>query len=138
LTLYLDASALLPLFIEEARTHDAHEHLRGNVLVISDFAIAEFSSGVARRSRIGEINEAGAAAVFAALDAWTVNAARRESLTAGDIGVAIGLVRRRLDSGLRAPDAVNIAIAQRCEANLLTFDEKMARSARSLGMNVLG
>jgi hypothetical protein len=35
------------LFIEEARTYDAHEHLRGNVLLISDFAIAEFSSGVA-------------------------------------------------------------------------------------------
>lgn len=137
MTLYLDASALLPLFIEEVRTHEAHEHLRGNVLVISDVAIAEFSSGVARRSRVGEINESGAAAVFAALDAWTVNAARRESLTAGDIGVAIGLVRR-LDLGLRAPDALNIAIAQRCEANLLTFDGTMARSARSLGMSVIG
>jgi predicted nucleic acid-binding protein len=135
--LYLDASALLPLFIEEVRTHDAHEQLRGNVLVISDFAIAEFSSGVARRSRLGEITESGAAAVFAALDAWTANAARREALTAGDIGVAIGLVRR-LDLGLRAPDAINIAIAQRCEASLLTFDEKMARSARSLGMSVFG
>jgi antitoxin (DNA-binding transcriptional repressor) of toxin-antitoxin stability system len=39
--------------------------------------------------------------------------------------------------GLRAPDAVNIAIAQRCAATLLTFDEKMARSARSLGMTVI-
>jgi predicted nucleic acid-binding protein len=137
LTLYLDASVLLPLFIEEARTHDAHENLRGNVLVISDFAIAEFSSGVARRSRLGEINESGAASVYAAFDAWTANAARRESLTAGDIRVATSLVRR-LDLGLRAPDALNIAIAQRCEANLLTFDGNMARSARSLGMNVIG
>jgi len=137
LTLYLDASALLPLFIEEARTHDAHEHLRGNVLVISDFAIAEFSSGVARRSRVGEINESGAPVVFAAMDAWTANVARRESLTAGDIGVAIGFIRR-LDPGLRAADALNIAIARRCGANLLTFDGNMARSARSLGMNVLG
>jgi predicted nucleic acid-binding protein len=137
LTLYLDASALLPLFIEEARTKDAHEHLRGNVLVISDFAIAEFSSGVARRTRAGEINESGASAVFAAIDAWTGNAARRESLTVGDVGVAIGLVRR-LDLGLRAPDALNIAIAQRCEAHLLTFDGKMAQSARSLGMTVIG
>lgn len=137
MTLYLDASALLPLFIAEARTPDAHEHLRGNVLLISDFAIAEFSSGVARRCRVGEINESGAAQVFAALDAWSVNAARRESLTAGDIGVAIGLVRR-LDLGLRAPDALNIAIAQRCEAGLLTFDGNMARCARSLGMKVIG
>ena len=89
------------------------------------------------RRRVGEITESGAAWVFAALDAWTVNAARRESLTAGDIGVAIGLVWR-LELGLRAPDALNIAIAKRCEANLLTFDGKMARSARSLGMNVVG
>lgn len=137
MTLYLDASALLPLFIEDARTQDAHEHLRGNVLVISDFAIAEFSSGVAHRCRVGKINDSGAAAVFAALDAWTMNTARRESLTAGDIGLAISLVRR-LDLGLRAPDALNIAIAQRCAANLLTFDGKMARSARALGMSVLG
>ena len=137
MTLYLDASALIPLFIEEARTQEAQGHLRGNVLVISDFAIAEFSSGVARRCREGEINASGASTVFAALDAWTARAARRELLTAGDIGAAIGMVRR-LDLGLRTPDALNIAIAQRCDASLLTFDVKMARSARSLGMTVIG
>lgn len=136
MSLYLDASALLPLFIEESATKRAQDLLRGNILVISDFAVAEFSSGVARRTRLGEINESGASAVFAALDTWTVNAARRESLTAGDVGVAISLVRR-LDLGLRAPDAINIAIAQRCEAELLTFDERMARSARALGLTVI-
>jgi uncharacterized protein len=136
LSLYLDASALIPLFIEEARTNQAHESLRGNVLIISDFAIAEFSSGVAHRTRAGEINDSGAASVFAALDAWTLKTTRREMLTAGDMNVAISLVRR-LELGLRAPDAVNIAIAQRCAATLLTFDEKMARSARSLGMTVI-
>jgi uncharacterized protein len=136
LNLYLDASALLPLFIQESKTQRAHELLRGNVLVISDFAVAEFSSGVARRARLEEINDSGASAVFGALDAWMVNAARRESLTARDVSVAIGLVRK-LDLGLRAPDAINIAITQRCEAHLLTFDEKMARSARSLGLTVI-
>jgi uncharacterized protein len=136
LSLYLDASALLPLFIEEARTNQAHTSLRGNVLIISDFAVAEFSSGVARRTRAGEINESDAVSVFTALDAWTLNAARRETLTPGDVNMAISLVRR-LDLGLRAPDAVNIAIAQRCAATLLTFDEKLARSARSLGMTVI-
>jgi predicted nucleic acid-binding protein len=45
---------------------------------------------------------------------------------------------RRVDLGLRAPDAINIAIAQRCGAHLLTFDAKMARSARTLGVNVVG
>lgn len=134
--LYLDASALLPLVIQETNTSRAHELLRGNILVISDFALAEFSSGVARRVRLSEINDSGASVVFAALDAWMSNAARRESLTTGDVRVAISLLRR-LDLGLRAPDAVNIAITQRCEAQLLTFDEKMARSARSLGITVV-
>jgi len=136
LSLYLDASALLPLFIQETNTQRAHELLRGNILVISDFAVAEFSSGVARRARLGEINDSGASGVFAALDAWMSNAARREILTTGDVGVAISLVRR-LDLGLRAPDAINIAITQRCAAQLMTFDEKMARSARSLGIIVV-
>lgn len=136
MSLYVDASALVPLFIEEASTQRAHELLRGNILVISDFAIAEFSSGVARRARSGEIGEGDTASVFALLDAWVVNAAKRESLLPGDVTVATGLVRR-LDLGLRTPDAINIAIAQRCDAQLLTFDERMARSARLLGMNVV-
>jgi len=137
LSVYVDASALRPLFIQAQMTSRAHELLRGNVIIISDFAIAEFSAGVARRTRGGEIDKSGAASVLAALDTWTVNASRREPLTAGDVNVAINLVRR-LDLGLRAPDAINIAVAQRCEAILLTFDQKMARSAKLLGIPVIG
>lgn len=137
MSLYLDASALIPLFIEEASTQRAHELVRGNVLVISDFAIAEFSSGVARRTRNGEITETDAASAFALLDIWIVNAAKRESLLTGDVAVATGLVRR-LELGLRAPDAINIAIVQRCEAQLLTFDERLAHCARLVGIIVAG
>jgi predicted nucleic acid-binding protein len=135
--LYLDASALLPLFIQESRTDEAHEHLRGNVLLVSDFAIAEFSSGVARRARTGDIKESDATVVFANFDAWIADAASRENLTAGDLANATALVRR-VDLGLRAPDAINIAITQRCGAHLLTFDAKMVRSARILGVTVVG
>ena len=42
-----------------------------------------------------------------------------------------------LDLPLRTPDALNIAIAQRVGADLLTFDHKMAASARSLGTTVV-
>lgn len=136
MSLYLDASALLPLFIDEPRTNQAHESLRGNVLIISDFALAEFSSGVARRTRAKEISDSDAASVYAASDAWVLNATRRETLMPRDVNVAISLVRR-LDLALRAPDAVNIAIAQRCAATLLTYDARMARSARSLGLTVI-
>lgn len=60
----MDASALLPLFIEQARTNQAHESLRGNVLIISDFAIAEFSTGVARRARRRQYRDCSALRLF--------------------------------------------------------------------------
>jgi predicted nucleic acid-binding protein len=43
---------------------------------------------------------------------------------------------RRLDLTLRAPDAINIALAQRLEATLFTFDAKMAGAAKVLGVDV--
>ena len=137
MNLYLDASALIPLFIAEERTQDSEKALPGHVLVVSDFAVAEFSAGVARIVRMGEITESDAAAVFANFDTWLVNVAHRESTAAADVLAAIALVRR-LDLGLRTADAVNVAIAQRCEGRLLTFDEKMAGAARTLGMDVAG
>jgi len=136
LTLYLDASALIPLFITESRTVDAESALRGRVPVVSDLAIAEFSAGIARRLRMRDIDEADALTVFANFDAW-VASARRETVTAEDLLDAITLVRR-FDLGLRTPDALNLAIAKRCNASVLTFDDQMARAAQSLDLVVLG
>ena len=136
MTLYLDASALIPLFITESRTVDAESALRGRVPVVSDLAIAEFSAGIARRFRMRDIREADALTVFSNFDAW-VASARRETVTAEDLLTAITLVRR-FDLGLRTPDALNLAIATRCNASVLTFDDQMARAARSLDLEVLG
>jgi predicted nucleic acid-binding protein len=43
---------------------------------------------------------------------------------------------RRLDLDIRAPDARNIAIAQRIGATLMTFDTKMAITAQAPGVPV--
>lgn len=45
-------------------------------------------------------------------------------------------ILRRLDLNIRTGDALNIAIAQRLEATLATFDGKMAENARALGVPV--
>ena len=55
--------------------------------------------------------------------------------TSDDIARAETMLRR-LDLNLRAPDAIHIVIAQRSEAMLVTFDLKMADSARFLGVTV--
>ena len=111
--------------------------MAGQSLIASDFAAAEFSSGIARRVRMGDISEADATSVFTTFDAWIARAAQRVSLAAGDVLTALGLVRR-LDLALRTPDAVNIAIAQRCSASLFTFDAKQAAAARLVGVRVVG
>ena len=137
MTLYLDASVLIPLFIAEARTDEAQTALFGQVLIVSDLAIVETSSGVARRARMGDISQSEAATVVVSLDIWVTSSAQREILAPGDVRTALSLVWRT-DLGLRAPDAMNIAIALRRSAALFTFDFKMAEAARTLGLEVIG
>jgi predicted nucleic acid-binding protein len=62
--LYLDASVLVPLFVPESRSGEAATALVRHTLVVSDFAMAEFSSGIARRARMGEFSGADAAVIL--------------------------------------------------------------------------
>jgi uncharacterized protein len=136
-SVYLDASVLVALLTNDKLTARADAFLRNHspVLIVSDFAAAEFASAVARRVRMGEITPEDARIAFSTFDAWTARAAQRVEISAADVTVA-EVFLRRLDLTLRTPDAINIAIAQRNGAGLVTFDEKMAASARMLGTPV--
>jgi predicted nucleic acid-binding protein len=134
---YLDASIVVALVTRDVFTFRADAYLRAvaPVLIVSDFAAAEFASVVARRVRMREISQSIARATFAALDVWMIRLTERAETTTADVGAA-ALALRRLDLPLRTADALNIAIAQRIGATLMTFDEKMAASARALGVSV--
>lgn len=138
MTLYLDASVLVALFTADALTARADTYLRAHrpIVVVSDFAAAELASAIARRVRMGEIADGEARSVFTTFDAWLAKVAGRADTMAGDVAVAAAYLRR-LDLTLRTPDALHIAIAQRIGAGLLTFDEKMAASARALKVMVV-
>lgn len=135
---YLDASVLVSLFTNDILTARAETFLRSHpsVLIVSDFAATEFASAIARRVRIRLLTPNEARAAFSTFDAWTAGRARWEQMTSIDVTSAAGFLRR-LDLALRAPDAINIAIAQRIGADLLTFDVQMAAGARALGTTVL-
>ena len=137
LSVYFDASALVPLFVLDPFSVRANLAFRGRAVtpVISDFAAAEFASSIARRTRMRELNEEQAHAAFAIFDTWTINTIRVETLPA-DIRAA-EVILRRMDTTLRTPDAIHIAIAQRVGAELATFDAKMADNALSLGLPLL-
>ena len=131
---YLDASVLVALFTNDPLTARAETFLRANpwVLIVSDFAAAEFSSVIARHVRTKDIKKEDARTAFSNFDIWTVRTTKRARISTADITAAEVLLRR-IDLGLRTPDAINIAMAQRMQTTLVTFDKKMAAAARSIG-----
>lgn len=131
---YLDASVLVALFTNDPLTARAETFLRANplVLIVSDFAAAEFSSAIARHVRTKDIKKDDARIAFSNFDTWTARTAQRAHISAADISAAEVLLRR-VELALRTPDAINIAMAQRMQATLVTFDKKMVAAARSLG-----
>lgn len=122
------------MFIDDVSTARAEAFLDANaaILIVSDFAAAEFVSAIARRVRIGEITRSNARTAFAHFDDWTLSSTQRVETSTRDISAAERLLRR-LDLPLRTPDALNIAIAQRLGAAVLTFDKQMRAAVQTLG-----
>jgi predicted nucleic acid-binding protein len=133
-SVYLDASVLVALFTNDLLTARADTFLRTkpSVLIVSDFAAAEFSSVIARHVRTNDITKNDARIVFSNFDTWTASTTQRALINGADI-IGAEVLLRRLDLALRTPDALNIAIAQRMAATLVTFDKKMAAAARIIG-----
>jgi uncharacterized protein len=132
-SVYLDASVVVSLFLIDAFSERAREMLGGAAgPIVADWCVVEVSSVVAKQTRSGAITPQEAQHLFANFDAWRINLAGAET-TATDMQEAAQLVRRP-DFVMRGPDALHIAIAKRLGAKLLTFDAKMAAAASALGL----
>jgi predicted nucleic acid-binding protein len=135
---YLDANILVALLTAEPLSERADDFVRNSaeVLIVSDFAAAEFSSAIARRVRARETTTEDARKDLADFDVWVARSTERTDLNTSDIAVAVAYLRR-LDLALLTPDALHIAIARRVDAVLVTFDRAMAAAARTLGVGVM-
>ncbi len=138
MSVYLDASVLVSLFVDDANSVTAMRKVGrlSELVVVSDLAAAEFASAIARLVRVRDLAEAVASAAFRAVDSWVDENAEFVSLSSADVAAA-GAMLRRLDSPLRTPDAMNLAIAQRLGAGLITFDQKMRDVAKKAGLRVV-
>ncbi|MFZ3007150.1 MAG: type II toxin-antitoxin system VapC family toxin [Phenylobacterium sp.] len=134
MSVYFDASVLVAIFTQDAFSDRAHAYLLRErpEIAISDFARAEFASAISRSVRTGSLTAAEARSLFSDFDAWTGSSPLIET-SPQDIKVT-EVWLRRLDMNLRAPDAMNIAIAERLGASLATFDKRMAEAATALGV----
>ncbi len=137
MSVYFDASLIVSLFINDDSNERAEAYLRETspTVCVSDFAAAEFSSALNRRVRMGLLSAREARAAFGEFDTWRIRVAIRLETTAADMGMADSYLRR-LDLPLRTPDALNIALADKADAPLATFDQRMAECAKALGVAV--
>lgn len=106
-------------------------------ILVSDFARAEFIAVIGRLYRTGRLNHAMADDILAAFDTWIAGGSIAVTLIGEDVSWT-EVALRRFDLGLRAPDALHIALARRLGATLVTSDRRMERAARALGVVTVG
>ena len=137
MTAYLDASALLPILIEEAGSFAVDQFIVGiqEPLAISEFAAAEVASAVSRLVRTDILDLTDATQRLADFDAWRAVATEDVDLQASDVRLA-NIYVRRFDLKLRAPDALHAAICRRADLLLVTLDKRLAAAAIELGVSV--
>ncbi len=103
--------------------------------MVSDLASAEFASVLSRLVRTGDVLPSNATIAFGLLDRWKAQMTMAAETRSADVLTAENLIRR-LEFSLRTPDALHVALALRLGAALVTFDRKLERDARSLGVQI--
>jgi len=134
---YLDASALVKLFVPEAESDDLNEALVGaRDVVLSDLALTETASALGRRAREGLLAPAESRRLHREA-AKLAESCRRAELTPPVHRRAERLLLTFRETPLRAVDALHIALALDADAaTLVTYDPRLRAAAASQGLFV--
>jgi predicted nucleic acid-binding protein len=139
LILYLDTSLLVAALTKEAKSDRVQAWLakqRTDNLVISDWVTAEFSAALSIKLRTGKIEAAhrtAALAMFANLSADTF-------VTLPVSGLQFRTAARFADQyalGLRAGDALHLAICADHGATLCTLDRRLSEAGPVLAVRAM-
>ena len=132
-----DASVLVSLVVPEPTSFAVFEMIRMSERpLVSDFAFGEVCSAMSIRVRRREIDANEAERILSLLEDWADRSARRVTMEPKDIAQATRFVRR-YELGLRMPDALHLALAQRLDASIATQDRRQATAAATLGLRAV-
>lgn len=133
--LYLDTSFVAPLVLNEDVSPQVEAFLEKQApgsLAISQWTRVEFCSLMAREVRMKHLNPRTAESVIAEFEALVQESCQVWLPGAADYDLARSLLAR-FDTGLRAGDALHLAIARNQGAEtILTLDEGLLKAARLL------
>lgn len=136
---YFDTSFLAPLLLEEATSEKVEAYvcrLPTGELYASRWTCLEFASLVAREVRMGGLPATDAREVLKQFDAMIDESFRIIVPDTADFLQAQQFIQK-FDSGLRARDALHLAIARNRDAEmLLTLDSGLLKAGEILGVKV--
>ena len=137
--LYFDTSFLAPLILEEPTSLAVERFmagLPGGALAVSHWTRVEFSSLLAREVRMGGLDPNSAKRADAEFEAIVRESFIVLTPTVDDFNLARAYLGRPM-TGLRAGDALHLAIASRSGIDMIySFDKTMLNAGEVLGVNV--
>lgn len=135
--IYLDASALVKLFVPEPESEALNQALIGATdVILCDLALTEMASALGRRTREGRLPLGESRRLYREAENLAASCDRVE-LTPPIHRRAERLLLSSLDVPLRTLDALHVAAALDAEvATLVTYDPRLRRAAASQGLFV--
>jgi predicted nucleic acid-binding protein len=137
--IYLDTSAVVPMFVSEPSSHAVDEWLESNeeALVSADWILTEFSSALSLKVRRGEITKSQAARARTEGEIFLQSGLRLLPVPRATFREAARLANN-YSTGLRAGDSLHLAMALEANApKIVTADSTLHRSATTNGIEVI-
>ena len=136
---YADASIIVAALTLERRTDDAQRWLArpaNQPITISDWTITEFAAALSIKRRTGEIDDDHRNRAMAAFDGLVNDSLHVVPVSRSDFYRA-GSIAEQHASGLRAGDALHVAIAGHRALRLVSLDKVMVQAAVRLGVEAM-
>jgi predicted nucleic acid-binding protein len=135
---YLDTSLIVAAITNEAATKSARTWLGDNPgkFHISDWVITEVSSALSMKMRTGALTAAHRAEIQAFFRRMIIENFTLLPVTSAHFHRA-ALFADQHDLGLRAGDALHLAIASDAGARLCTLDRRLAEAGRQMGTTTI-